>query len=462
MKVSVVSIARNRRELEPLMEGLRNQTFEDFEFVHTTGMRIPQGWNDAISKANGEIIITVDSDVEMLSDTWLEEMVEAVEKYNEDDPEKKTIIKGIEISPRLPWTWCNVGCYADVLKRNRVDESYPIAEDTEFFTRLKKLGFRGLRLPVAPILHERSQEFGKIMRRSFKYGGLHARIHSEYGFIGFGSEKKRSSSILKRETMTILSRILYLLGAFVGTTSYHLNRSVRPAGGSRMDWRTEQKEVYDEMVKRSPTGHITIFSQESLALLDQILPRDGRILDMGSGTGHYAEVLSDREWYAVDISPECIEVAKDFYADARVGDVTRSIPYPDDFFDYVLASSIFHHVYRDIPDAVREAKRVLKPNGEIIVIDHDARNTHTRNLVSGPLRLAPTDERALYHSDIIEILREEDFEILETALLHISADQQALKPHIVIRVIKVLLMWCLDIFGERYPGEFLVRARAKK
>ena len=231
-----------------------------------------------------------------------------------------------------------------------------------------------------------------------------------------------------------------------------------------MDWRTEQKEAYDEIVRRSPTGHQVIYVKDALERLDKIIPKRGKILDIGCGSGHYAEVLNDREWYGVDISPESIKTAKKFYKKAKVGDITKHIPFSDNSFDYVLALSTFHHIHKGIPEALKEIKRVLKPNGEIIVVEHDARDSHTRNVTSGRfLRLTPTkSERALYPKEVRKLLKESGFEIKKFAETRIHADQQALKPHIIVRMIKVPLMWLLDIFGEKHQGEFFMIAKLKK
>jgi glycosyltransferase involved in cell wall biosynthesis len=223
-KVSVITIAKKEKELEPLKNVLRKQTFKGFEFVTSTKEGIPQAMNDAINKAKGEIIIVTESDALPLSNKWLEEMVKAVREHNKNDPEKRTIIRGVEVSP-LPWCWCNFACYSSVLKNNKIDESYPFAEDTELFARLKKMGYIGLELPIAPVFHKRqSKGFWKPIKKSFTYGKLLTRITLQYGNVGFGSEKKESINIFEREIRIILSRISFLLGTAVGFVIYYFRR----------------------------------------------------------------------------------------------------------------------------------------------------------------------------------------------------------------------------------------------
>jgi hypothetical protein len=79
-------------------------------------------------------------------------------------------------------------------------------------------------LPISPVLHERAQDFNKILKRSYLYGILNTKINLKYGFIGFKARKKKGSNVLKREIMIILSRILFLFGIFVGFISYQLEK----------------------------------------------------------------------------------------------------------------------------------------------------------------------------------------------------------------------------------------------
>lgn len=224
---------------------------------------------------------------------------------------------------------------------------------------------------------------------------------------------------------------------------------------------SDDKKTYDEIVNKSPTKHQYIYSDETLMFLDKILPK-GKILDIGCGTGHYAEMLKNRKWYGVDISPKSIEIAKKFYIEAKVGDITNSIPFPDNSFNYVLCLSILHHVPNFVSEVLDEIKRVLKPNGMIIIIDHDNRDTHTRLIHSGPLKLVPCEnERALDVVDITKTLTEKKFSIDELKEIHTEADQQALKFHLIKRIIKVMLLKIFDIFGRKTKGDFLIKAKLR-
>ena len=223
-EVSVIAIAKNKRELEPLMRALKKQTFRDFEFVTSSKKGIPEAMNDAIEKAKGKIIVITESDALPMSKRWLEDMVNAVKENNRHDSKKKTIVRGVEVAS-LPWCWCNFACYSSVLKDNKINEYYPLAEDTELFARLKKLGYNGVEIPIAPVRHERKQRgFWKDIQYNFIYGRLLTKIHLKYGDMGFSSKKKSGKNVLLRELQIILSRISFIIGSFFGFLSYKIRR----------------------------------------------------------------------------------------------------------------------------------------------------------------------------------------------------------------------------------------------
>ena len=97
-----------------------------------------------------------------------------------------------------------------------------------------------------------------------------------------------------------------------------------------------------------------------------------RVLVVGCGFGDDALRLArlGAEVWAADLSPESLEIAE---ALARREGVTvrfgvmaaESLQYPDHHFDMVLCRDILHHT--DIPEALREIRRVAKPGGLFLV-----------------------------------------------------------------------------------------------
>ena len=107
------------------------------------------------------------------------------------------------------------------------------------------------------------------------------------------------------------------------------------------------------------------------------LPPRAEALEVGSGAGFTAEALLERfpGWRltVTDHDPDMIELAQARLA--RFGDRARveradaaALPYPDRSFDLVYAILVWHHVER-WERATAEAARVLRPSGQLLLVD---------------------------------------------------------------------------------------------
>jgi ubiquinone/menaquinone biosynthesis C-methylase UbiE len=129
------------------------------------------------------------------------------------------------------------------------------------------------------------------------------------------------------------------------------------------------------------------------------LPRPGRVLDVGCGTGRLlrraAASFPDADLVGVDPAADMVrqaEAARPADVGARfVQAAAEALPFGDASFDLVVSSMSFHH-WADQRAGLREARRVLAPGGLLALGDALA--------VGWPLRLAlwAAGKRGRFHT----------------------------------------------------------------
>ena len=214
-KISVISIAKKDYEFDRLRESLEKQTFQDFEFVISTKGTIPQAWNDAISRARGDIFVFIESDAFPLNDRWLEE----ISKMGK----KNAVLKGLEINP-TGLNLCNLVCDGSIFKKIRFDETFRSAEDSELFARLKKMGVEVGFVNAFPVVHVYTRNWKKTISRGL--GGMHRMkiiyLHGRCNVSDGNTRNFQSNYInpISNRLRIIVENLLFLLGLFIGAIYY--------------------------------------------------------------------------------------------------------------------------------------------------------------------------------------------------------------------------------------------------
>ena len=109
------------------------------------------------------------------------------------------------------------------------------------------------------------------------------------------------------------------------------------------------------------------------AMIDHYGLKPGdKILDIGCGKGfqlyELTQLLPGLEVHGVDVSSYAIENGKEEIKDhLQVGNA-NSLPFPDDYFDFVFSITTLHNLHNyDLDKALREMERVGKNNKYLCV-----------------------------------------------------------------------------------------------
>lgn len=110
------------------------------------------------------------------------------------------------------------------------------------------------------------------------------------------------------------------------------------------------------------------------------------VLDFGCGCGRVLRFLEPPTggptFYGTDIDEEAILWSKKHFPTVRwaVNGPLPPLQYPDAFFDFAFALSVFTHLDEEYQDAwLRELRRVLKPNGLLLATVHGERFANRLN-----------------------------------------------------------------------------------
>lgn len=153
-------------------------------------------------------------------------------------------------------------------------------------------------------------------------------------------------------------------------------------------------EEYDERIPGSGPVDELFTSTEFDFILRNVRASD-QVLDMGCGTGRFTVPLAERvaAVTGLDISSQMLSVnqgkltERGLRATLREGDMT-ALPFPDASFSVVVSMLALMHIpLQDRQVAFREAARVLKPGGRLLI---GVKNAVFERLFSGD-RFATVD-----------------------------------------------------------------------
>ncbi|GIX08190.1 MAG: hypothetical protein KatS3mg115_2593 [Candidatus Poribacteria bacterium] len=141
----------------------------------------------------------------------------------------------------------------------------------------------------------------------------------------------------------------------------------------RQALRRQMRDFYRRAAtyKQQLQTHTEAYQSSYVALVERFVPRGGLLLELGSGLGIAARMLSERGYRVVgiDVSPLFLKEAAAWRSerlDYLVGDGLE-LPFVDEAFDAVVSHQYLEHV-PDVELALNEMGRVLRPGGRVVLV----------------------------------------------------------------------------------------------
>ncbi|MGB9797198.1 MAG: class I SAM-dependent methyltransferase [bacterium] len=117
-------------------------------------------------------------------------------------------------------------------------------------------------------------------------------------------------------------------------------------------------QEYDDWFEKNKYAYLS-----ELEALKLAIPREGKGLEVGVGTGRFAAPLGIK--IGIDPSERMLEIARERGIEGILGR-GENLPFPENEFDFLLLAFTICFV-EDPEKVIGEAKRVLKPNGRLII-----------------------------------------------------------------------------------------------
>lgn len=134
---------------------------------------------------------------------------------------------------------------------------------------------------------------------------------------------------------------------------------------------------YDEGMRK--TTRLRYDETLSRVLERASIKDDDKVLDIGTGTGNLAVKFLERGCQVIGIDPsvELLKLAelkvkewKGRFQIRLCEDPFLQIPFPEQTFNIIASTYSIHHISDEVKRlSIQEMKRVLKPNGQVIIAD---------------------------------------------------------------------------------------------
>lgn len=150
------------------------------------------------------------------------------------------------------------------------------------------------------------------------------------------------------------------------------------------DFMAQNRQTYNAIAKHFSDTRSYVW--DDLKPLSRFVKNGDEVLDVGCGNGRLIQLFFDTHvsYTGVDQSEELIAIAKEKYPDKNFTVAGMELlPFADESFDAVYCIAAFHHLPTDELrlQSLKEMKRVLKPDGLIIIMNWNLASAWAQNKV---------------------------------------------------------------------------------
>ncbi|MDP8924197.1 MAG: methyltransferase domain-containing protein [Chloroflexota bacterium] len=167
-------------------------------------------------------------------------------------------------------------------------------------------------------------------------------------------------------------------GASSGVPELFLSREADQVTGRVQALYDHVAHDYDQVFRPHVAEH---YLRKRSAVVRELLPNGGTVLDVGCGTGALAGRIQ-RVGYdvvGVDASAGMLRQALDQHGVGAVyAGYSTALPFEDDAFDLALSVATMHHLETPerVAATVAEMGRVVRPGGYVLIWDHNPLNPY--------------------------------------------------------------------------------------